>query len=161
VQLLNAGGGYRNEPGAGRLFLEDVQGGPWSFDSPQHVWARQLNPENADRPKISNRGGTLWILGLKTERPTTVLRTTNGGSTELLGGFVYPVQAVSANTPAFVTIDSRVSLIYRTQMNRTSRYAIQLEETRKGHTRTLLAARSGRGALRWLYASLRPRVGPR
>ncbi len=88
VQLLNAGGGYQNEPGAGPLFLEDVQGGPWTFANPQNVWARQLNPENPSGPKISNNGGTLWILGLKTEQPTAVLSTTSGGSSELLGGFI-------------------------------------------------------------------------
>jgi hypothetical protein len=134
VGLLDDSGGYENRAGAGQLFLEDVAGGPWNFSN-QRVWARQLDPEDPVGPKISNAGGDLWILGLKTERPTTVLRTTDGGSSEVFGGFVYPVESVAAGTPAFVSIDSRVSLNYLAQM---SPNAIQVSETRDGVTRTQL-----------------------
>jgi len=132
-------GSYQNEVGAGPLFLDDVAGGPWSFTN-QHVWARQLDPENSVGTKISNNAGTLWIFGLKTERPTTVLSATNGGSTELLGGFVYPVESVPPNTPVFEAIDSHVSLNYLAQMPPSD---IQISETENGVTRTQLGTQSG------------------
>jgi len=71
----------------GDLFVEDVCGGPWEIRN-QRVWARQLNAEQPTT-KIVNDGGQLWILGLKTERPGTLIETRNGGKTELLGGFCY------------------------------------------------------------------------
>ncbi len=73
--------------GTGDLFVEDVCGGPWGIRN-QRVWARQLNAEQPTT-KIVNDGGQLWILGLKTERPGTLIKTRNGGETELLGGFCY------------------------------------------------------------------------
>ncbi|HEY9847590.1 MAG TPA: glycosyl hydrolase family 28-related protein, partial [Candidatus Caenarcaniphilales bacterium] len=91
---------YRNTLGAGELFLENVVGGKWRFDYPQNVWARHLNTEVNDL-KIRNNGGKLWILGIKTEnlgentnRTPTVIETTGGGQTEVLGGLLYPVQPV-------------------------------------------------------------------
>lgn len=79
-------GRYLNT-GTGNLFVEDVCGGPWEIRK-QMVWARQLNAEQPTT-KIINDGGQLWILGLKTERPGTLIETRNGGRTELVGGFCY------------------------------------------------------------------------
>ncbi len=57
---------------------------PFAF-SGQRVWARQLNPERA-RTQVLNDGGDLWVLGFKTENPSTAFHTRNGGRTEILGG---------------------------------------------------------------------------
>ncbi len=76
--------------GPGDLFLNDVCSNPstnWNFAG-QRVWARQLNVENQGEHVINDRG-TLWILGMKTERTGPLLITKNGGHTELLGGFSY------------------------------------------------------------------------
>jgi hypothetical protein len=135
VQMLQTSGGYQNEAGSGPLFLEDIEGGPWSFANPQQVWARQLDPETSGL-QIANDGGTLWILGLKTEQPTTAIRTSGGGSTELLGGELYPVEAVPAGTPAFAANESTVSLIYA--VSAYNQYPIALEETRGGVTASLV-----------------------
>lgn len=164
VQLPGAGGGYTSAPGAGPLFLDDVEGPSFAFADGQHVWARQLNPEG-DGTKISNNGGTLWVLGLKTELPSTVLRTSSGGSSELLGGLVYPVDRVPAGTPAFVTVDSSVSLIYAVSAyNSASQYTTQVEETRGDVTRTLdadaLPRRGAAGSLTPLYVGFDPSAGP-
>jgi hypothetical protein len=74
----------------GDVFVEGVVGAPVVFRR-QNVWARQLDIEGdiEDRPdieaKLVNDGGTVWILGFKTEDNGTHILTRNGGRTELLG----------------------------------------------------------------------------
>ena len=97
---------YRNRPGAGPLFLEDVCGGPFHFDH-QTVWARQLNQET-EGTHVSNVGGRLWILGYKTERGGTLIETAAGGQTELLGGLCYTTSAGKL-APMFVNTNASVS----------------------------------------------------
>lgn len=72
----------------GALFLEDVVGGPWRF-SGQDVWARQWNSETNDT-QVVNDGGSLWVLGFKTEKGYTTISTQNGGKSEILGGLLFP-----------------------------------------------------------------------
>ena len=64
-----------------------------------------VNPEG-NVPKITNVGGRLWILGIKTENiidfpdsdgTTTIIKTTGGGQTELLGGLIYPGRAAQSS----------------------------------------------------------------
>ena len=146
---------YHNEPGAGPLFLEDVSTqshghGTWHFDHPQDVWARQLNVEQNASPMIENRGGRLWILGLKTEDVGIVIETAGGGSTELLGGFFYPRYGgdpLPADLPALVNRESRLSAVY--VLNENS-YDLQVRETRGGVTRDLRPAGMPGGGKRCL-----------
>jgi hypothetical protein len=106
------GYGYRSmRKGCGPLFIEDTCSAPFHLEYPQKVFARQLNMENPDR-NILNNGATLWILGMKTERPSTVIETKGGGWTELLGGLIYPCKAVPTSMPMFVNNESSVSLIW-------------------------------------------------
>ena len=81
---------YQNS-GAGDLFIEDVVGRYFRHHR-QRVWARQYNVEG-DGLHVLNEGGTLWILGLKTEGGGTLLDTRAGGVSEILGGFSYTVGA--------------------------------------------------------------------
>jgi len=96
----------------GKLFLNDLVGGPFRLKPGQHVWARQLDIEGDIQSKpdvparILNNGGTLWILGFKTEDEGTHIKTINGGRSELLGalhvgGF--------GSEPRYVTIDASFS----------------------------------------------------
>ncbi|MCF6263047.1 MAG: glycoside hydrolase family 55 protein [Xanthomonadales bacterium] len=128
--------GFRNTRGVGKLFLEDVVAvSPWLFNHPQQIWARQLNPENSGT-KITNNGGSLWILGMKTERPTTVIETTGGGKTELLGGMIIPVEVTPTDVTAFINNESNHSLIYAVNAESpAANYEIQVKETRDGETR--------------------------
>ena len=63
----------------------------------QKIWARQFNTEGNTAPtggypaKAVNVGCTLWILGSKSEDHGTVISTTQGGATEVLGSYLYPV----------------------------------------------------------------------
>ncbi|MEM8838405.1 MAG: hypothetical protein AAGE89_09955, partial [Pseudomonadota bacterium] len=75
----------------------------------QNAWARQLNVEgdnasNGLEAKVFNDGATAWILGLKTEGAGTVVKTINGGATDLLGS--YHNGFVDFDIPRFVTEDA-------------------------------------------------------
>ncbi|UYZ64725.1 glycosyl hydrolase family 28-related protein [Hymenobacter weizhouensis] len=133
---------YRSLPGAGPLFIENAVAGQWYFGPGQQVWARQYNAEGGAQ-KITNDGGRLWILGLKTEGGDTVIETKGGGKTELLGGLLYPATNVSSADVAFTSTDSEVSLSFVTvAYSAGADYATHIRETRGGSTYTL-----GRGQL--------------
>jgi hypothetical protein len=115
--------------GKGKLFLEDVVGGPWQFNN-QKVWARQLNPENSGT-HISNNAGNLWVLGLKTERDGILVESKAGAKTEILGGFIYSTDKPKT-TPMFVSNNSNISItIGECNFNRNF-YLNLVEEIRKG-----------------------------
>lgn len=129
---------YSSTPGAGNLFLEDVEMlQPLVVQASQKVWARQLDDEVAGT-KISNYGGTLWVLGLKTEGPSTVIDTSRGGQTELLGGLIYPATRVPENDVAFRSTDSQVSYMYMESVYCEScGYSTQVQEIRTGEMRQI------------------------
>jgi hypothetical protein len=132
---------YQNtSKGTGTLFVENVTGTPWQILFPQNIFARQVNPEG-HATKISNNGGKLWILGLKTEGIGTNIETTQGGSTEVLGGLIYPVWKTSADTASFVVTDSRASFIYAVSSYKPpaagTKFAIQIRETHHGVSKSL------------------------
>lgn len=142
VVIEHSGVSYTSYPGAGSLYLDDVQVGAFTVQPGQHVWARQLNDEVA-QTKITNDGGSLWILGLKTEQPDTVINTTAGGSTELLGALIYPATTTSSSNIGFSSTDSNVSYIYDQLVYCTGcGYAIQVQETRSGVTRQIISSDS-------------------
>ncbi len=91
---------YRSSAGAGKAFIEDVcaqfPASQQSSDGPNlligggQVWCRQFNPENLYATKVCLTAGDLWILGLKTERGTTMVEAL-GGRCEILGGLSYTI----------------------------------------------------------------------
>lgn len=106
------GGHYRSDADQpGKLFLNDVVMGPMRFNK-QHIWARQLDIEGNTvedsklDAKVINDGGTVWILGFKTEDEGTTIKTINGGKTELYGALHV---GASGNEPRFVTINASFS----------------------------------------------------
>ncbi len=156
---------YRNtNRGTGTLFVENVAAQRWQILFPQNVFARQINAEG-DTTKITNRGGKLWILGLKTEGTGTNIATDHGGSTELLGGLIYPAWKTSADAPGFVVNDSRASFIYAVSNYKPiasgGNFAVQVTETQRGVTKSLLNTSlpsRGRGTMTALYSSGEPIV---
>jgi hypothetical protein len=152
---------YQNSSqGTGTLFVENVTAMDWKILFPQKVFARQINPEG-NMTKIVNRGGDLWILGLKTEGPSTNVDTEQGGATELIGGLIYPVRRVAPDIAGFVVKDSRASLVYAVSAynpgaeNRN--FAVQVQETQHGTTKALastaLPSRGRGGTVVPLYRS--------
>ncbi|WP_009632915.1 glycosyl hydrolase family 28-related protein [Synechocystis sp. PCC 7509] len=127
-------GGYRNTSnGTGKLFVEDAIGSPYQINSPQKVWARQLNAEFGKVPLVQNHGGTVWILGMKTEGKVTAIETV-GGTTELLGALLYPLHNVPASIPAFINDEGRLAVSYAISGQK---YAVQVKERRRGQWRQL------------------------
>ena len=143
VAIKDAKVDYESSPGAGNLFLEDVEvSKPLVIQRTQSVWARQLNDE-VTGTKITNDGGSLWILGLKTEGIGTVIDTTAGGQTELLGALIYPVHTVPSSDAAFVSDDAKVSYMYTESVySKGEGYSIQVRETRSGKTRIVPSSSS-------------------
>jgi len=123
--------------GTGPYFLEDVGAGPHTIGPGATAYFRQVNPENAGT-KIINDGGTLVVLGLKTEKEGTAISTRNGGSTELLGGLVYPVRDIPLEEPMFEVIDASFSaIIGESSFSGPSNHSVIVEETRAGEVRRL------------------------
>lgn len=104
----------------GQLFVENTMTGRMQFNSSQNVWGRQFNVEPrplatpSAYPNILNKGGLLWVFGLKTENPHQILKTTDGGMSEILGGYHFPVQATDATKPAYEALNSHQSINYAT-----------------------------------------------
>jgi hypothetical protein len=153
--LVLAGQAYRNS-GAGRLFIENVGGTSsryWTgipqplpsaipqFDfGGQRVWARQLNTEQKDL-KVLNDGGDLWILGIKNEEDGTLVRTLNGGRTEILGGTAMPLDVDDLDSAGFESVDASMSIAVAGHIGwARSFYTVLVRETRAGETRELLSA---------------------
>jgi len=120
----------------GKVFIEDAFLPGWMF-SAQAVFARQLNPENPDTespmPQVLNSGGTLWILGFKTEGPAPFIQTILGGTTNLFGGYNYvsatAASAVPARAVPYITSGGRSILSFTTDNFRNSDYDIYLSDT--------------------------------
>ncbi len=135
---------YRNSVEGGKVFIENVfamnQFRPevpvFSFKG-QQVWARQINPERND-PEILNDGGSVWILGFKTEKSGTAFRTVNGGRTEVLGGTINMCVQEGAG-PTIVNHDSQVSVVCgTTDWREVSGHGhVMIEQRRAGTTRRL------------------------
>lgn len=105
-QLMNSG--YRNTVRGGSVFLDDVTGNNWEFNG-QTVWARQLNPEAKGKTEFNIRASNsqLWLWGVKTEGPKTVL-TARDSRVELWGGFFYASRGTDPGTAAIDLIDAEL-----------------------------------------------------
>jgi len=134
--LWAAGGQYRNTVTGGKVFFIDGGPGPGTvINGPQQAWAWHTNTESyTHNPHILNNGATLWILGIKTEKDRTIVRTINGGFTEVLGGLLYKNRERIGPAPAFINEDSHVSLSYKVTGRR---YQVHVRERRGGETREL------------------------
>jgi hypothetical protein len=132
--------GYRNDAGGtGDVFFEDVIVNPVKVEHPQHLWARQINPEVlTGQPRLVNKGGTMWLLGVKLEGESTVLLN-EGGTVELLGAFVYPrgTITIGSDQPAFINDEGNVSLSF-TMRHISGIYTVYVKERRNGVWKELL-----------------------
>jgi polygalacturonase len=127
--------------GSGDVFIENVVSNPWqtwTFNR-QNVWARQFNVENTGT-HITNNGGKLWILGLKTERGGTLIETKGGGKTEVLGGLAYTTTAGpdgTQNYPMFINNGSSISITLGEVNYGSPTYKTYIQEIGGGKTRNL------------------------
>ena len=129
--MIPRGAFYKTTVSGAKLFLDDVCAAPCDFGNAS-VYARQLNPENMGT-HVRCAGGLFWVLGLKTEKAGTIVEVTNGGQSEILGGYIYRNRG--KNLPdgtkpnAFINIESSLSACGIAGDN-------SVEETRGGQIQT-------------------------
>ncbi|MGF1491279.1 MAG: glycoside hydrolase family 55 protein [Microcoleaceae cyanobacterium] len=125
---------YRNtDAGTGDVFFEDVVAGLIEIRN-QNAWARSLNVEGRPQDpeaKVLNDGGSLWIMGLKTEKPGTILETRNQGQTEVIGGFIYINSDIPNTNPPqaqYINDNSQVSIVTRSYLPTATGYEVLVRE---------------------------------
>jgi len=137
VSGITFGKGELKYTGSGPLFIEDVCVHTIRMGERQAVYARQLNCEAKEKTKIINNGGTLWILGIKTEQIGTICETTDGGRTELCG-FIYSNVNIPDGQPMFLVKDSDFSATIGESNFRGKPYPIVVEFVKAGKTSRLM-----------------------
>lgn len=76
------------------------------------AYLRQWNTEGTPktvRVNTRNDGGTLWILGMKTEGDGTKVLTVNGGRSEILGTLIYNTSGIKDDHPCLAVEDGALS----------------------------------------------------
>lgn len=155
--LKHGGYQYQDFPGAGELYLDDVGLNVVTFKHTPAVWARQLNTEGSgDKPRITNDGTKLWIMGIKTEGNSTIIETKNGGQTEVFGTLFYPATSVPVGRPALINDESDMSAIVSySNYEQNGFFTNWVRETRYGVSREL-AVSNVPGRTLPLYVGTRP-----
>jgi len=139
---------YRNTVTGGKVFFDNVCTTSGAFPGDrghgrctvslkgQKVWARQLNPERGE-PMILNDGSDMVLFGYKSEDGGGVLRTINGGRSEVIGGVV---NFGRAEHPAFFAENSqmRISTATHAWLAR-SYYRTAIQDIADGKTTALKA----------------------
>ena len=130
------GAGGRTEPLPNEDWSAYSRETPCFYFKGQEVYCRQLNPERSLH-EVVNDGGSLWVLGGKTEEEGTAYETYNGGSTEVLG----VVCAIGQNKkyPILLNDNSNVSAFMGTcGMNRMQLWPVAVREIQGNEEREFL-----------------------
>lgn len=152
---------FNTVPGA-EVFFENcactvgkklVYGDVPSFEfNGQTVWCHSINPERSMIETI-NRGGTLWWSGFKTEQEGSINITTDGGTTEILGGVA--VVGTGGNNPLIYNQDSNVSAIFATTgYHDYSSFPIAVKEEREKEIRIIRDAELPERNWPWYFMPL-------
>ena len=148
----------------GDIFLEDVSVGTIRTNF-QRLWGRQVTMAGDTKgPKISNNGGTIWILGLTAKDGNTVLHNFNKGFVELMG--VNVIASDKAKTgPMFINDNSSMSIAgLKETLTRGNPYAKIVEDSRQGSKvytlkNTDLPHNESGGVMMALYTGYAPKQG--
>ncbi|MCQ2101980.1 MAG: hypothetical protein MJY98_01985 [Fibrobacter sp.] len=153
-----------DELGSGDIYLEDVTIGTIQLNY-QKLWGRQVTMLGDTKgPKITNNGGTIWILGLTAKKGNTILQNFNKGSAELIG-----VQVVDSDKakdrPMFINDNSSLSIVgLRETLTRGNPFHKIVEESRTGSSiksllGTSLTRTENGGAILPIYVGYAPKQG--
>ena len=93
-------------PGQEPVYASNI---PFEFHG-QKVWARNINPERADL-EMMNDGGEVVILGTHVEGPGTVIKTVNGGKSEVINFTAGLANINSLDMPVIINDNSDVSVV--------------------------------------------------
>jgi len=154
-----------DEHGRGDFFLEDVTVGTIQLNPHQKLWGRQVTMMGDTKgPKITNDGGTVWILGLTAKKGNTVLQNSNNASAELIGVQVVDSEKAK-DRPMFINDNSGLSIEgLRETLTRGNPFHKVVEESRAGSKiKALLGSELSRtedgGAFLPLYVGYAPKQG--
>ena len=148
----------------GDIFMEDVSVGTIRTNL-QRLWGRQVTMSGDTKgPKISNNGGSIWILGLTAKDGNTILHNFNKGSAELLG--VNVIASDKAKTaPMFINDNSNLSIAgLKETLTRGNPYTKVVEESRQGSKiftlkNSELPQNESGGVMMALYTGYAPKQG--
>ena len=153
-----------SEFGNGDVFLEDVSVGTIQMNY-QKLWGRQVTMIGDTKgAKITNNGGTLWILGLTVKDGNTILNNFNKASAELLGVNVIASDKAK-NAPMFINDNSSLSIAgLKETLTRGNPYVKIVEESRQGSKvytlkNTELPKNESGGIMMNLYTGYAPKQG--
>lgn len=132
--IENGDGNHIIASGEGDIFINDLPATIEVTNSNAHVWARQFNPESKNTLIEVNNGGTLWILGLKTEGSGPI-KVSSGGNCEIMGAHIYNI-CNSPKNPLFEVTNASASFasIREVCFCGGTEYKTHVRETRKGTT---------------------------
>ncbi|MCQ2124660.1 MAG: hypothetical protein MJZ25_10790 [Fibrobacter sp.] len=153
-----------DEFGKGDIFMEDVSIGTIQINS-QRLWGRQVTMIGDTKgPKITNNGGTIWILGLTAKKGNTVLQNFNKGSAELIGVEVEASEKAKER-PMFINDNSGLSIMgLRETLTRGNPFLKVVEDSRQASAikalfgKQLLHTENG-GAMLPLFVGYAPKQG--
>lgn len=111
------------------------EGGWFDEFCPPNVtfFGRSINEENwhdEPTPNWTVNGGTMWVLGFKTEGQNPAFHVKNNGRLEVLGGYVNFAGKNQRQNPDLINEDSEVTYIGTNFMSRT--HWLGIEEVRDG-----------------------------
>ncbi len=113
IKNVNMRGQTKTPNPGGRWFFEDFSPSRQATlraAAGEKIWARQFNPESPKADMIDIDGGTLWMLGLKTEGRATHAIARNKAQVEILGGSSYQSwKKQELDPPMFRIIDATAS----------------------------------------------------
>lgn len=111
--IVGMGTLFQRNPEGGPLFLSDISGGFLMHVAGRSpVWGRQIDTEGGGARggtgsvRITNDGAPMWLLGLKSEGDNTLVASTGGAVTDVVGVLFASLRA--ASQPLFTTVDSRL-----------------------------------------------------
>ena len=148
--------------GTGDFFINDVVGRYVQIKNPaQKVWGRAINIETENEDGLLNDGGTLWVLGYKTEKDGIKTKTINGGSTEIYGTLVYNNTGDLSSKPAIMNKESNVSITGWREVNFNNKpYKTIVAETRGAVTRVIENTDKKTGSFFYVGYTDQPIVSP-
>ncbi len=146
--------------GRGDIFVTNCPSHVEIRSKGQRLWARQLNPEgDSDVGLVVNSGGSVWILGMKSEGRGVRIRTEKGGRTEVFGVFIYGFGTPPEDSRPLFDIDNAHMCVMgiREIAFDAPTYNVKVRERRGGETKELRLKPGEHGWIGWpLFSGWQP-----
>jgi hypothetical protein len=139
--MAHSCGAHKKPANSGSWFIEDISGARGTaIGKGEKGFFRQFNPESPEQVMCEVDGGTVWILGMKTEGLATHLHAGNGAKVEIIGLHSYQTwgkQPLADNKPPVLrVVDSELSASIRVYADKLP-FDTVVKETIAGQTKEL------------------------